>query len=286
VYRLIASQGVKVTLSGQGADECLTGYRGALPALHAELLRRRKWQALHQALKLAAPAAPLAALGSPLRLLLRGLVPQAAYKAWTRVRWQRQFRDGGLFCLSALGPAPVLPPPLPHARGFAERSVLHGYLYSLLCGSSLSTILRYEDRNSMAASVEARAPFLDHRVVEHCLGRPPEELVQNGLPKALLRRALGSRLPPIVAARRDKVGFAAPEARWLRGPLEPLVLDLLHSQTMRQRGLYDCDALLRMLRTTAAWPAGAMSPRSSEQSYDLWKALNTELWLREHALSL
>lgn len=278
VYRLIAEHGVHVSLSGQGADECLTGYRGALPALHAELLRRGAWAELRLALRDAQPDAQLRGLLSALRLAARRQLPATLELPWQEHRWRQNFHRRPHFLIADLG-TPLPPPPPPHLDGFMRRSLLHGYLYSLLCGSSLATILRYEDRNSMLASVESRAPFLDPRVVEHCLGRPTTELVQHGLTKALLRRALGPLLPELVRSRRDKVGFAAPAERWLLGPLRPLVLDLLDSPTMKQRGLFDTATLARQYQAASAG-------QISLDSFSLWKALNVELWLRQHRLSL
>lgn len=262
VYRLAAASGVRVVLSGQGADECLTGYAGALPALRADQLRRGDWLALRRA-----------GLTQALRLWLRRELPEVVQGAWLSWRWQRAFSASPYFHLQALAPLPPLPSPPHQFEAFSERSLLHGYLYSLLCGSSLGTILRYEDRNSMAASIESRAPFLDHRVVEHCLGRAATELVENGLTKALLRRAIGPQLPQKVRDRRDKIGFAAPESRFLLGPLRELVLSLLHSTEMAQRGLYDCTAL------TAHYQAAKGG--APLNSYALWKAINLELWLRD-----
>src|SRR5207244_2859310 len=142
---------VRVALSGQGADECLTGYRGALPLLYAELLRRGPGALLAALLPSLPAEGGLSWLLAGLRLYARRRLPTGLQRAWLSLRWQAAFADNRYFRLSELGPAPPPPPPLPHAEAFAERSYLHGYLYSLLCGSSLGTILRYEDRNSMYA---------------------------------------------------------------------------------------------------------------------------------------
>ncbi len=281
VFALAAEHGVRVVLSGQGADESLTGYHGALSALVAEHIRRGDLQGLH---------AELAARAQSPQVLLRELVggaftalrtfafPKALSQAWLQRRWRRALRDTRFFHLSAL-PLPPLPEPGPYHDEFCARSLLHGYLYRLLTGSSLRTILRYEDRSSMAASVESRAPFLDYRLVELCLALPATMLCQGGRTKVLLRRSLQGILPPAVAERRDKIGFAAPEPRLLQGPLRPLVQELLGSPAMRQRGLYDCQALRQMYDDAAAG-------RGALDSYALWKAINVELWLRACGLSL
>jgi asparagine synthase (glutamine-hydrolysing) len=76
-------------------------------------------------------------------------------------------------------------------------------------------LLRFEDRNSMAFSVEARVPFLDHRLFEFVSAEANPFRIREGWTKWLHREAFGANLPPEIAWRRDKVGFATPEHRWL-----------------------------------------------------------------------
>lgn len=292
VYGLASLHGTPVVLSGQGADEALTGYRGALPLLLTELLRRGQLGRLGQEL-LVGRASVLAFLRGLLPFL-RTLAPQALGEAWLRHKWRTtvQSRPEVLALLvreDALSPNSVgptaagdellpFPSEAPFAAAFDRRSLLHGYLYRLLTGPSLATILRYEDRNSMAVSVEARAPFLDHRLVEHCLSRSVEDLVEGGRTKALLRRALASLLPPAVRDRRDKVGFATPEARWLLGPLRPLVEDVLHSKSFAARGFLDAKG------SRAAYQAAKQG--APFDAWELFKVVNVELWLRQKQLSV
>jgi asparagine synthase (glutamine-hydrolysing) len=80
---------------------------------------------------------------------------------------------------------------------------------------SLPHLLRYGDRNSMAHSREVRLPFLDRRVAELALSLPPGFLIRDGFTKAALRDAVRDLVPAEVLARRDKVGFEPPQARWL-----------------------------------------------------------------------
>jgi asparagine synthase (glutamine-hydrolysing) len=81
--------------------------------------------------------------------------------------------------------------------------------------TQLPHLLRYEDRNSMAHSVESRLPFLDYRSVETALSLPDEYKIDKGWTKNLLRKAMKSLLPEEVIWRRDKLGFNAPEEEWL-----------------------------------------------------------------------
>jgi asparagine synthase (glutamine-hydrolysing) len=89
--------------------------------------------------------------------------------------------------------------------------------------TNLPMLLRYEDRNSMAHSIEARVPFLDHRLVEFALKLGDQHKIVGGDTKRVLRQAMASFLPDQVRNRRDKLGFATPEETWFRGPLRKAV---------------------------------------------------------------
>jgi asparagine synthase (glutamine-hydrolysing) len=88
-----------------------------------------------------------------------------------------------------------------------------------MIATELPMLLRFEDRNSMAHGIEARVPFLDYRLVEWAMRLGGQFNIRDGQSKWILRQAAASVLPPEVLARRDKIGFATPEAQWLQGPL-------------------------------------------------------------------
>jgi len=106
------------------------------------------------------------------------------------------------------------PPPRPPARfpTALKRQLAFDTLQRLL-----PSLLRYEDRNSMAFSIETRLPFLDYRLVEFTFSLPDEALYDGATSKAILRRALAGRIPRAVLERRDKMGFETPTDIWLRG---------------------------------------------------------------------
>jgi asparagine synthase (glutamine-hydrolysing) len=138
-----------------------------------------------------------------------------------------------------------------------------------LVRTSLPALLRYEDRNSMAFSVEARTPFLDFRLVERALALPASELVRGGWTKAVLRDSMAGILPESVRLRRDKMGFATPEVRWLR-EIAPRVRDWLGPDARTQRVIRP-DVLARW----RAEPDDVLAARPG-----LWRVLSVELWLR------
>jgi asparagine synthase (glutamine-hydrolysing) len=81
---------------------------------------------------------------------------------------------------------------------------------------SLPQLLREEDRNSMAFSIESRLPFLDYRLVEFAFALPDTVKLEGATTKAIARRALADRVPASVLARRDKMGFETPADLWIR----------------------------------------------------------------------
>jgi asparagine synthase (glutamine-hydrolysing) len=205
VFREAARHGVRVMLTGQGADELLGGYPFLYGALLMELLRAGRLRRLVQEICARAPPRGTArALGA---LLPPALLPAAVRRGWADpglARARLAVRRGG-------------------RRDHALRG-LGAFRVDLLGPANLGMVLRYEDRTAMAHGIEARPPFLDHRVVEAALRLPAEALIREGMTKQPLRAALSGRLPAVVLERRDKLGFPAPEAAWLRGPLREYTL--------------------------------------------------------------
>jgi asparagine synthase (glutamine-hydrolysing) len=144
----------------------------------------------------------------------------------------------------------------------------------VLTRRGLPELLRYEDRNSMAHSLEARVPLLDHRLVELAFSLPGDELIRRGETKSVLRRALGDLLPPEVRHRHDKLGFVTPEGRFLRGRLGELAADVFSSQRFRERGLVDPAAARKRLERHRAGEIDA--------GFEVWRALNLELWAKTY----
>jgi asparagine synthase (glutamine-hydrolysing) len=133
----------------------------------------------------------------------------------------------------------------------------------------LPELLRYEDRNSMAHSIEARLPYLDYRIVELMFSVDPRNLISEGRAKMMLRESLADLLPRSVRLRTDKVGFDTPEASWLNGSdsLANFAREVLTSRACRERGWVDAEATEASLQRHTGPPG---SP--------LWRALSLELW--------
>lgn len=94
---------------------------------------------------------------------------------------------------------------------------------------SAPSLLRYEDRNSMAFGIEARVPFLDHIMVESAVALPTKAKIKNGVAKFGLREAMRGCVPDEILDRRTKMGFVTPELAWMQGALRP-VMEEMHSK--------------------------------------------------------
>lgn len=132
-------------------------------------------------------------------------------------------------------------------------------------------LLHWEDRNSMAHSVEARVPFLAHELVEFALGLDAEAKLCDGMTKHVLREATSGVVPDAVRLRTDKIAFAAPETRWL-----------LHDH--RRCTLARLDQAIEMLQDVLALSAAYVLEEIARgnRRYDnaLWRVLCFAAWRR------
>jgi asparagine synthase (glutamine-hydrolysing) len=226
VFRHAREQGIKVMLDGQGADEMLAGYHLFLPARLSSLVRQGRWL---QACRFAKRASQLPGMRGHMRLWLQAgrlllpsigarLVGRWLMPAWLNAAW---FQDRGV----ALAPTS-------NAR---QRDMMREELRQTVAATSLPMLLRFEDRNSMASSIESRLPFLTPDLAEF-LFRLPEEYIlgPDGTSKNVFRQAMRGIVPDAILDRRDKIGFATPEQRWLQ-TLRPWVEETLASE--RARGI-------------------------------------------------
>jgi asparagine synthase (glutamine-hydrolysing) len=164
----------------------------------------------------------------------------------------------------------LTPPQVGWAR---ERGPLVRELARQAFHTSMPALLRYADRNSMAHSREVRLPFLDRRIAELALSLPPGLVYGDGTTKRVIRDAVRDVVPDRVLARRDKVGFETPEARWLATP---------RAIGQIREALLGDDALSAELLDRPALAADVRAGRWRD-SNGVWRALNLELWLRAFA---
>jgi asparagine synthase (glutamine-hydrolysing) len=108
---------------------------------------------------------------------------------------------------------------------------------------SIPALTHYEDRNSMAYSLEVRHPFLDHRIVNFLINVPVSLKVRDGWTKYLLRKAV-SDLPPKIRWRRDKQGFLTAEEQWLRTDLKAYISGIFKKSILSEMEIIDSSAFL------------------------------------------
>lgn len=217
LMRLISQNGIKVVLDGQGADEYLGGYMHTYYRLIGSLLRSLNLPKAIQITSLVNQQVG-SGLGQTIahfgKSIMAGLMSE---QELYRIEFNRYF-------------------PFMVNSGFVKEPFVlsyHGaskvdcFLNNLLFHTSLPSLLHYEDRNSMAFSIESRVPFLDHRIVEFAFSLQDSDRIDGLVTKRILRDSMKTIIPEAVFNRKDKKGFVTPgENKWLRGPLRYLTDDL------------------------------------------------------------
>ncbi len=204
VFKATNEAGLKVMIDGQGADEQLAGYGGNDTALYAGLMKQAKVLSLineASTYKKENGNYPVGFLLGALQLTLgkgfSSVLPQKLKIKTPKVDW-----------LKGTEPASIYDAPA---------ASLQDNLLRQLYGEPLPALLRYEDHNSMAWSIESRTPFLDYRFVEFTMGLPARYVYKNGIRKTVLRKAMHGVIPAAIENRKDKMGFVTPEEMWLKG---------------------------------------------------------------------
>lgn len=265
VFELAEQSAVKVTLDGQGGDELLAGYLGFFPFYFADLAAGLHWRRLvaeldrHCALHGVAPR-------QEWRNLVSNLLPEG---------WRLGLKRRGLaqqpWLAPEFGARQAAAAQRWRAPALAGSHLARG-LYRSLAFDPLPSLLRFDDRNSMAHSIESRVPFLDYRLIEFCFALPAEQKIRDGVTKYILRQALRGIIPERVRTRHDKIGFSTPQDAWLAGELAPWLREVFTSAQFRGRPYWRPDVVLELLDRHVA---GA-----GDHSAVLWRCLAVELWHR------
>ena len=259
VFEAAKQGGMKVMLDGQGPDETLGGYHGYFPLIAKALLRSRhpfRYRRFARALE--------QEHGTP-RMSARDAMREMSPRRRRRAQ-----------------PEPVPPPTAailsgelqgrlrPEDYDSPEFDSVHALLAAHTTSLGLPALLRFEDRNSMAHSIEARVPFLDHRLVELAFRLPPHYKMDGAETKSVLREALEGVLPEPIRTRRDKIGFRAePSAVWR-------IAERHRDGLLAERTPYEG----AWFHTGAVSDLMAGSDRSLEAEWAAWRVINTKLWLR------
>jgi asparagine synthase (glutamine-hydrolysing) len=135
------------------------------------------------------------------------------------------------------------------------------------------SILVKVDRASMACSLEVRAPFLDHELVEFVMGLPSKLKLKGSTSKYVLKNALKNRLPDDII-KRPKKGFGVPIAKWVKGPLKELFQDLLSSERIKREGFLNHEYVNELLQDHLS--------NKRDNRKQLWTLLLWELWVNRY----
>lgn len=255
---LIANQArheVTVALSGDGGDELFAGYDHYRAHRWARRLAwvscRWGWRAADRLLEKVPPRPSKKGSLNKAKRFVEGLRRPAdlEHARWL-VFWDVADRRS-LYTPAAWSAVSGRDPFL-HYRTLLSEATTQGFsglqrqLYADVRGYLADDILAKVDRASMATSLEVRVPFLDHEVVEYAMMMPAAWKLRGRRTKWILRRAFADVLPASTL-RRDKQGFSIPMKNWLRGPLRPLLHEVLDPSRIRDRGWFEAEAVQRLV---------------------------------------
>ncbi len=259
VFEGAKKAGLTVMIDGQGADEQLAGYGGNDLSLYAGLVRKGKIGVLKseiQSYKSQQGFLPigfiLGAFHSLLPENLKGLYPNKLRSDLDPTQsWLKDFSK---------------------TNNHRVHSSLQHSLIDQIQISPLPSLLRYEDRNSMAFSVESRTPFMDYRLVEFTLGLPEEFVYKNGERKFILRKAFKDVVPPEILNRRDKMGFVSSEERWMKEEGKDWFFEKIVSDGLDSNKFNKGEVELFTNRIMSG---------EAEFNFEPWRILNFNLWVNK-----
>ncbi len=275
ISRLAREYGVKVLLSGAGGDDLFTGYRR-----HHAVLMERYWAWLPVSMRralsyVASQPNQLSSWARYLRKAFDGAALDGDARLVNYFLWAQRQDLSSLYTpefRSAVGTAeataplreflqdlPASVPPLERMLALEKRFFLADHN------------LIYTDKMSMAVGVEVRVPFLDLDLVEFAHQIPTKFKQRGSQGKWVLKKAMEPYLPRDVIYR-PKTGFGAPLRRWLRVELRDWLGEILGEKSLRRRGLFDSNAVQRLI---AANDAGRV-----DASHTLLSLVCIELWCR------
>ena len=274
----LARQHVTVVLTGEGSDELLAGY-GKYPRVALN------WRA-GTAYERLTPGALRAAIARDLIPRLPGRLARYARRSFLAMDRTPEAMVFDNFAAVRLADQQTLL--APRLRASATRAAAYGT--SVVCFNTpndnstlldrllytdvktyLVELLMKQDQMSMAASIESRVPFLDHKLVEYAAALPDDWKLSGWTTKRVLRESMQGLLPESILSR-PKMGFPVPFTSWTRGPWNSVARDILMDRRARERGVMDPAAVDGLLADHAAG--------RTDGGDRLWSLLNLELWYR------
>ncbi len=275
----LAARHVKVVLTGEGSDEMLGGYERYYKTLYNLALAPRyqslTGEGLRRAVRGRIEGLPV---GSKIRhkltrtfLCLPGDIESLYFDNFAVFTRAMQHE---LLTPDAKERAGVIDP-YADMRGYFEAADTDSPLDRMLYAdvkTYLQELLMKQDQMSMAASIESRVPFLDHKLVEFTARLPQRLKLRRGwTTKYILRRSMKDVLPEAIL-KRGKMGFPVPVGAWFRGPYRHVVDEYVLGERARARALFDAGFVRRLVGEHMA---------GANHSERLWALVNVEMWLRQ-----
>lgn len=256
VMREARRAGIPVLLDGQAGDETLLGYDRYFADHLLQSLRDRDFNSALGVIS------GLRRNGRP--GALRAMLWNAMYFHVPLVKRLATRDQMGLF-------QPRLAAQV-HAAAIPDRSYsgIFGMQKQEIERTNLPVLLRYEDKNSMAHSIETRLPFLDYRLVEFSTSVATRIKLNDGWGKFLLRKSMEKRMPSDIVWRKHKFGFEAPESRWMQRHAPVVQKSIQESALLRDFCLPEALDVQRL---------NALSPGMT------WRLYSVSLWAREFGVS-
>jgi len=271
VFKLARANNVIVLLNGQGADEYLGGYGQFTISRYASMTKRLKFLELLADIKKLQEIRPVSK--SSLFMEVAGhVLPRSVRRRLSNIKSSsdhvKSIIDANRLCTDPIHPFDSIPVPYGTVPEISEHLTFY---------STLPKYLHWEDRNSMAHSVEARVPFLDHRLVEFAYSLPDSFHEKEGINKRVMRNALSSLLPEKIMNRKDKMGFTTPEELWVREKSPSVFRKKIIEAILVSDGIIKPDALDYFDRMVA----GKMP-----FDYTYWRLILFSEWVKKFQVKL
>lgn len=262
VFQKAKEMGLTVMLDGQGADELLVGYHDFFAPMFASLFAKFHWKKLFNEMAMCRKIHNYS-YSIALKGLLNTFMPDKLLEFSKKV-YRKQGYDSMWFSPERLGADQKAPK---YYRVKNRAKTVQELSRQKLYYTNLPMLLRYEDRNSMAHSIESRLPFLDYRLVEWLQSLPDDQKLCNGQTKVVMRGAMKGILPEDVRMRMDKIGFETPEEVWEKE----------HQEEFRKLIRFSVESANGIITENAIEFFENISSRQ-RLDFSIWRMINFGIW--------
>ncbi|MFN4853887.1 MAG: asparagine synthase (glutamine-hydrolyzing) [Bacteroidota bacterium] len=256
----LAKNNVVVTIDGQGADEHLAGYHYFFGFYFKDLLLKLKlWSLLREVYFYLKIHRSLFAIKTFFFFMLPKTVRTKAKVTslgYLNDYFTRKYKHNQVIADNLYG------------SGSLKEALINHFNYKL------EHLLKWEDRNSMYFSIEARVPFLDYQLVEKSLATSAHLIIRDGMTKYILRESMNGILDEKIRMRVDKNGFDTPQDQWFRTPeWQEKIWEIITSNSFKNRGIIDPEKAKIQYKKHLS--------KEISIAREIWKWIHLELWFRK-----